>query len=305
MKEKYSSDPPETFKEITSFKGIGPKMAHLYLQCCCDKVEGIAVDVHVHRICNRLKWTNSKSPEETMKQLQEWLPKELYVDINFVIVGFGQTICEAKKPKCDQCLIRDSCPFFRGEVKDSTKSNNGRSRSKSKSKSFSVKNKKTKLAGISDNEIESEEESLPDSDEEFKNVKRSNKIVKENNPRERRTRSKSSKKLKENDDSYFNDLEKFEDEKFLNDSSFLKVKNKNNSNKDYDVLDKKNLRKSQSKNDLVDIKNKTSIGEDDSEDKNKTLRRKSKSNKVMTRVLPDSDNEASRISLLKQRRKKK
>mmetsp|Transcript_27900 Transcript_27900/g.27582 ORF Transcript_27900/g.27582 Transcript_27900/m.27582 type:complete len:172 (-) Transcript_27900:113-628(-) len=75
--EKYDGDVPNDFKKVIALPGIGPKMAHLFLQICFDRTEGIAVDTHVHRISNRLGWAKSKNPIETMKQLQELLPKEL------------------------------------------------------------------------------------------------------------------------------------------------------------------------------------------------------------------------------------
>ena len=186
MKEKYNSDPPETYAEITSFKGIGPKMCHLYLQCCCNKVEGIAVDVHVHRISNRLNWTKSKNAEETRKQLEGWLPVEHWVDINFVLVGFGQLICEAKKPKCDGCMIKDSCPYYKNEIKDK------KIVSKKKSKSVSKNNIKRIT----------EEEDF----EQIKNIKNLN-----------------SKKLKENEE-YFNTLERFNEDD-LDNKEFLSSNN--------------------------------------------------------------------------------
>ena len=85
-------------------------MTHLYLQICCGKVEGIAVDVHVHRIANRLKFVKkTKNPEETRKQLENWLPKDKWEDINDLLVGFGQTICSALRPKCGECLLNKIC----------------------------------------------------------------------------------------------------------------------------------------------------------------------------------------------------
>jgi endonuclease-3 len=120
-------------------------MAHLYLQCCCDKVEGIAVDTHVHRISNRLKWVDeTKTPEETRKKLEEWVPKEKWMDVNTLLVGLGQTICFAKKPKCEECLLKDTCDYYNngGEVKKSrSKSKSASKRKPSKKKTLSKKKK--------------------------------------------------------------------------------------------------------------------------------------------------------------------
>jgi len=250
LKDKYNSDPPETFKEITTFKGIGPKMAHLYLQCCCNKVEGIAVDVHVHRICNRLKWTNSKTPEDTMKQLEEWLPKELWVDINFVIVGFGQTVCEAKKPKCNECLIKNTCPFF-NEGFNTIKN----IKQKSKSKSISVKDK-TKKAFIFEENTNNHDKYTSDEDYNFKNDAINGKI--KNNKKTKNTKDMKENNIKENFNySYFDNLQDFKDQNFVNDTSFFnRSKNINKLNKSFDL--KNSLNKTNSNNEkskLINIRN--------------------------------------------------
>ncbi|KAL5990951.1 alpha,alpha-trehalase nth1 [Asimina triloba] len=99
---KYGGDIPSTLEELLSLPGIGPKMAHLpemvwfmvtVMQIGWNNVQGICVDTHVHRICNRLGWvkragTNQKtsSPEETRVALQLWLPKEEWVPINPLLV---------------------------------------------------------------------------------------------------------------------------------------------------------------------------------------------------------------------------
>jgi endonuclease III len=71
---------------------------------------GIAVDLHVHRISNRLGWVRTKSVNETKKALECIVPKDLWSRVNYVLVGFGQTICSAR-PRCRDCPIRDECPF--------------------------------------------------------------------------------------------------------------------------------------------------------------------------------------------------
>jgi endonuclease III len=132
LKEKYDSDPPEDLQELLSLPGIGPKMAHIYLQFCCGKIEGIAVDTHVHRIANRLKWaTETKTPEHTRKELESWVPKEKWSDINLLLVGFGQTICAAVAPKCQQCKLNKICEFGKERLKIL---NEKKSKSRSKSR---------------------------------------------------------------------------------------------------------------------------------------------------------------------------
>lgn len=114
---KYDGDIPSTVEELLLLPGIGPKMAYLVMIHGWNKVQGICVDTHVHRICNRLGWvsragTNQKtsSPEETRVALQKWLPKEEWDPINPLLVGFGQTICKPVRPRCDICKIHSFCP---------------------------------------------------------------------------------------------------------------------------------------------------------------------------------------------------
>ena len=114
LRDQYESDIPDTVEGLISLPGVGPKMAHLAMQIAWDKCTGIAVDTHVHRICNRLNWVNSKTPEKTQKQLELWFPKHLWNDFNHLIVGFGQTICTPLRPKCGECLNQKICPFAKG-----------------------------------------------------------------------------------------------------------------------------------------------------------------------------------------------
>ncbi|CAG9316266.1 unnamed protein product [Blepharisma stoltei] len=110
--EKYDGDVPNDFKTIVSLPGVGLKMAHMFLQVCYGSVEGIAVDTHVHRVANRLGWAKSKKPDDTMEQLQDLLPRELWDQANTILVGFGQVICTKKNPKCEECEVKNLCEFY-------------------------------------------------------------------------------------------------------------------------------------------------------------------------------------------------
>ena len=78
--------------DILAFPGVGIKMAILLQQSAFNLVEGISVDTHVHRISNLFGWADSTTPEGTMKQLQEWVPKEKLNEVNHMLVGFGQVL---------------------------------------------------------------------------------------------------------------------------------------------------------------------------------------------------------------------
>jgi endonuclease-3 len=101
---------PDTLDEVLSLPGIGPKMAYLLMQEAWGMNLGIGVDTHVHRISNRLGWVKSKTPEETRKQLEDWLPEHLWGPVNPLLVGFGQTLCKPVKPNCQSCPVKNYCP---------------------------------------------------------------------------------------------------------------------------------------------------------------------------------------------------
>ncbi|XP_043699593.1 endonuclease III homolog 1, chloroplastic-like isoform X2 [Telopea speciosissima] len=114
---KYEGDIPSSLEDLLSLPGIGPKMAHLVMNVGWNNVQGICVDTHVHRICNRLGWVSrpgtkqkTSTPEETRESLQLWLPKEEWVPINPLLVGFGQMVCTPLRPRCGMCEINTLCP---------------------------------------------------------------------------------------------------------------------------------------------------------------------------------------------------
>ena len=88
---KHKGIVPDNLKDLCDLPGVGLKMAHLLLQGSFNKVEGISVDTHVHRIANRLKWVKKTTtdPTKTGTALEEWLPKDKWRAINPLLVGFG------------------------------------------------------------------------------------------------------------------------------------------------------------------------------------------------------------------------
>ncbi|XP_075686674.1 endonuclease III-like protein 1 [Rhinoderma darwinii] len=112
LQEQYAGDIPDNVAELVKLPGVGPKMAHLIMDIAWNKVSGIGVDTHVHRISNRLKWVKkeTKTPEGTRVALEDWLPRDLWSEINWLLVGFGQQVCLPVSPRCSDCLNRDICP---------------------------------------------------------------------------------------------------------------------------------------------------------------------------------------------------
>lgn len=93
---------------LLSLKGVGPKCANLVLGISCKK-PFIGVDVHVHRVTNRWGYVRASSPEKTMAQLADKLPKEYWIDLNRLLVPFGKHICTGRRPKCSTCPVLEMC----------------------------------------------------------------------------------------------------------------------------------------------------------------------------------------------------
>ncbi|XP_037830590.1 endonuclease III-like protein 1 isoform X2 [Kryptolebias marmoratus] len=112
LQEEFGGDIPNSVEGLVRLPGVGPKMAHLAMDIAWNQVSGIGVDTHVHRISNRLGWLRkpTKNPEDTRKALEEWLPRELWSEINWLLVGFGQQVCLPISPLCSVCLNQFSCP---------------------------------------------------------------------------------------------------------------------------------------------------------------------------------------------------
>lgn len=106
--DEYNSKVPESIEEMTKFNGVGRKTANLVMSRGFNK-PAICVDVHVHRIFNRLGYVKTKTPEETEFALREKLPVKHWIDINTLLVTHGQNICKPIKPKCEECPINSLC----------------------------------------------------------------------------------------------------------------------------------------------------------------------------------------------------
>ena len=106
--EKYNSKVPDTIEELVKFKGVGRKTANLTL-AKGYLIPAICVDVHVHRICNRIGYVKTKEPDTTEQVLREILPKKFWLDFNTLLVTHGQNICRPIGPKCKDCPIEMHC----------------------------------------------------------------------------------------------------------------------------------------------------------------------------------------------------
>jgi endonuclease-3 len=106
--EKYGGKTPDSIDELVKFNGVGRKTANLVIARGFNE-PAICVDVHVHRIFNRIGYVKTKTPDETEMTLREKLPKKYWIDINTLMVTHGQNVCKPIKPMCESCPIENFC----------------------------------------------------------------------------------------------------------------------------------------------------------------------------------------------------
>ena len=106
--ELYDGKVPDSIDELVKFKGVGRKTANLVMAKGFG-IPAICVDVHVHRISNRLGWVKTKTPDDTEMELRKILPKKHWLDINTILVTFGQNLCKPQRPMCEICPIKEYC----------------------------------------------------------------------------------------------------------------------------------------------------------------------------------------------------
>ncbi|MDD5070936.1 MAG: endonuclease III [Candidatus Omnitrophica bacterium] len=104
----FSGQVPSSLDELLKLKGVGRKTANLVLGLGFNK-PAICVDTHVNRIPNRLGWIKTKTAFATEKQLEKIFPKKYWIEINTVLVSFGQNVCLPLSPLCRQCSVSKFC----------------------------------------------------------------------------------------------------------------------------------------------------------------------------------------------------
>lgn len=106
--ERHDGVVPDSLDALLELPGVGRKTANLVVTVAYRR-PGICVDTHVHRITNRWGYVRTRSPNETESRLREVLPKRYWIEINGLLVAFGQTVCRPVRPRCDACPVQNRC----------------------------------------------------------------------------------------------------------------------------------------------------------------------------------------------------
>jgi endonuclease-3 len=105
----YGGEVPRDVTNLLKLEGVGRKTANCVL-VYGFQVPAIPVDVHVHRIANRLGLVSTKTPEETENALMEVFEEREWIVVNELLVTFGKEVCRPRNPRCEECFLLDLCP---------------------------------------------------------------------------------------------------------------------------------------------------------------------------------------------------
>lgn len=112
LTEVFNGEMPSDINQLMKMPGVGRKTANVIASVLFDK-PAMAVDTHVFRVSNRIGLTNnSKTPLETEKELVKHIPNHIIPKAHHWLILHGRYVCQARKPKCDECGIKQWCNYF-------------------------------------------------------------------------------------------------------------------------------------------------------------------------------------------------
>jgi len=106
----YGGKVPDSMEELLKLPGVARKTANIVLSYGFGKAEGIAVDTHVRRVSYRLGLTDNTDPVKIEQDLMKIFPKKYWALVNSLLIEHGRRVCKARKPLCNECVLKDLCP---------------------------------------------------------------------------------------------------------------------------------------------------------------------------------------------------
>ncbi|OGS21449.1 MAG: endonuclease III [Elusimicrobia bacterium RIFOXYA2_FULL_39_19] len=107
---KHGRKVPDTMNNLLTLPGVARKTANIVLGNAYNIVEGIPVDTHVKRLSQRLGLSNESNPEKIEQDLMHLFKKKQWYKLSYLLIEHGRNTCNAKKPLCDKCFLKDICP---------------------------------------------------------------------------------------------------------------------------------------------------------------------------------------------------
>jgi endonuclease-3 len=107
---RFDGRVPETLDELVTLHGVGRKTAAVVSSNAFGRRDGIAVDTHVGRVSRRLGLTRHTDPVKVERALMRLFPRERWLQVSDVLIFHGRRVCEARRPRCGECAVRELCP---------------------------------------------------------------------------------------------------------------------------------------------------------------------------------------------------
>lgn len=107
--EEFDGVVPQDMELLQKLPGVGRKSANVVMLEAFHNPQGIAVDTHAKRISNKIGFSKQTDPEKVEQDLLKQIPKEYYYDVNHLFVWHGRKTCDARKPKCEECPVKQYC----------------------------------------------------------------------------------------------------------------------------------------------------------------------------------------------------
>ena len=118
----YNGEVPSDKEDLKKLAGVGEKTANVVL-IAGFSIPAIPVDTHVFRVSNRLGLSSHKTVEGTQKQLEQILPRALWIDLHHCLILHGRYVCKARKPDCESCMLKKYCKYYEDNIYALTNSN--------------------------------------------------------------------------------------------------------------------------------------------------------------------------------------
>ena len=118
--EKFNGIVPSNMEDLLGLPGVGRKTANCVLVYAFNK-PAIPVDIHVHRISNRIGIVKTQNPKKTEEELVKIIDRKFWLVLNNTFVRYGQNICLPLRPKCEVCSIKDICNYYKSKKKKKKK----------------------------------------------------------------------------------------------------------------------------------------------------------------------------------------
>jgi endonuclease III len=108
--ERHGGEVPGTMEELLELPGVARKTANVVLSNGFGINVGVVVDTHVHRLSRRLRFTRHDDVKKIERDLMRLFPRERWLDVSDLLIFHGRRVCDARRPRCEDCVIEPLCP---------------------------------------------------------------------------------------------------------------------------------------------------------------------------------------------------